>query len=389
MVFPRHLQPLVVVSILITLPAAAFPEVGDDRCNCYLTNDSSENYFTTHKFFDFRELSDYAGVPGLIADPLESSQADATSDYFTSDEWTQNWGIQGWNNSALLNQGDASVLMVHSPNNIYIEKNQDENPSSSTFMTLRTFRLKDYQSAAEFESISQAYHFVSARMYARTKGNPGAVTAMFTYLDPGDSAELTAVQESDLEIRTVDPPDSIQYTNQPSYTSNGFDVPEATRNITMPGGQNWTDWAVYRMDWNPTRTSWYIDGVNVASISFQTPRDPSMLIFNTWSDGGNWSGNMSVGGEAYLHVQWIELVYNSTGNAKTTDKRNEIYSTIHAEKRDEQLCHNVCSIDDTAKIGTPVLLQGGASRLLSQFGSFGAVYFSIPVLSMVFTYAFC
>ncbi|KAI1082306.1 glycoside hydrolase family 16 protein [Whalleya microplaca] len=372
MVCLKHLQPLVVASILILLPATAFPEVGDDRCNCYLTNGSNENYFTTHKFFDFRELSSYAGVPGLIADPYDSSQADVTSEYFSSDEWTTHWGIQGWNNSASLDQGDASVLMVHSPNNIYIEKNQDENPASSTFMTLRTLRLKDYQSSAEFESISQAYHFVSARMYARTIGEPGAVTAMFTYLNTGDSSELTTVQESDLEIRTIDPPDSVQYTNQPSYSSKGFDIPEATRNVTIPSGRNWSDWAVYRMDWSPTNTTWFIDGENVASIAFQTPRDPSMLIFNTWSDGGTWSGNMSVGGEAYLHVQWIELVYNMTGNAKTTDKR------------DGQTCNNVCSIDDTAKIGTAVLLQGGASRLISQFGSFGAVYSWIPILSMAF-----
>ncbi|KAH9900598.1 concanavalin A-like lectin/glucanase domain-containing protein [Xylariomycetidae sp. FL2044] len=362
----------------VTLPeltTAAFPETSDNHCDCYLTNATSSNYFTTHKFFDFRSLSKYAGVPGPIPDAYQSSKALATSDYFLDEDWTSYWGVQGWNNSVNYEAGDAHVLMVHSPNNIYIETNQDENPASETFLTLRTLRLEDFQSAAEFESISQAYHFVSARMYARTVGSPGAVTAMFTYKDSGDPNELTHVQEADLEIRTMDPPDTIQYTNQPSYTSRGLNEPKATRNVTVPAGLDRNAWAYHRMDWNPDKTTWYINGENVASIDFQTPRDPSMVIFNTWSDGGYWTGNMSVGTEAYMQVQWIELVYNSTGTAKTTDTH---------KKRDGEFCYNVCSIDDTSKTGTPVLLQGSGSRLLGEkMGILGSACVWMPLVLMI------
>ncbi|KAI1335506.1 concanavalin A-like lectin/glucanase domain-containing protein [Xylariaceae sp. FL0016] len=375
MTYPRSLRGL--TSILATTylsVAHALQEVSDTKCDCYLTNGSNSNYFTTHKFFDFRSLSQYAGVPPAIQDPYASSNALATSDFFTSVDWTEYWGIQKWNNTANIKSGDAPTLMVHSPNNIYIETNQDENPASETFMTLRTSRLPEYQSSSEFESVSEAYHFVSVRMFARTTGSPGAITAMFTYKDSGDPTQLAHVQESDLEIRTRDPPDTIQYTNQPSYSSKGDDVPEATRNVTVPGGLDWTKWAVHRMDWSPTSTTWFIDGDDVASISFQTPRDPSMIIFNAWSDGGYWAGNMSVGKEATLQIQWIEIVYNSTGTDKTTDNN----------KRSEGSCGNVCSIDDTGTTGTPVLLQSGATTSLAYLSGLGSIWIWIPLGALVF-----
>lgn len=286
MVLSKGFRPLVAFSSLVSLAVAAFPEVSGDRCDCYLTNGSSSHYFKTHKFFDFRDRSDYVKVPALIDDPDDSGQASATNDYFLSNDWTDNWTLQGWNNTASLNspESDASVLMVHSPNNVYFEKNEDQNPGSSTFLNLRTARLKDFQSSSEFESVIGNYHFLSVRMYARTIGAPGAVTAMFTYKDISNSIELAAVQESDFEIRTLDPPDRVHFTNQPSYSSMGLDVQEATRNVTIPNKRDWTDWAVYRMDWSPDNTTWYINGDEVASISFQTPRDPSILIFNSWSE---------------------------------------------------------------------------------------------------------
>ncbi|OTB08579.1 glycoside hydrolase family 16 protein [Hypoxylon sp. CI-4A] len=377
---------LVVITSLASLSTAAYEEVSRTNCDCYLTNGSSSHYFTSHKFFDFREKSEWVGVPSLIENPTDSSQADATSDYFLSDEWTDGWELQSWNNAAALSssESDASVLMVHSPNNVYIEKNQDENPDSSTFLDMRTARLRNFQSACEFESTVRNYHFLSVRMYARTIGSPGAVTAMFTYKDLGNATELASVQESDLEIRTLDPHNRVQYTNQPSYTSQGMDVQEATRNVTIPDERDWTNWAVYRMDWSKDSTTWYINGDEVASISFQTPRDPSILIFNTWSDGGSWTGNMSVGTEAHLQIKWIELVYNTT---ETTSKRHltklpSYMEKKREEKRDEPSCHNICSIDASLDAGDPVLLQGSAPRTLSQIGGTAGVFSFVFILSL-------
>lgn len=108
---------------------------------------------------------------------------------------------------------------------------------------------------------------------------------MFTYRG---ADELSRVQESDLEFRTLDPPGAVHFTNQPAYTEEGVKIDKATRNVTIPGDLTYEDWAVYRMDWTPGDTTWFINGEEVASIDFQTPRDPSVLMFNSWSDGGNW-----------------------------------------------------------------------------------------------------
>ncbi|KAI0526255.1 glycoside hydrolase family 16 protein [Xylaria bambusicola] len=379
------LQTLFFIGLQVLGRVACLEEVSDRQCNCYLTNETSTNYFTTHNFFDFRALTQYANVPSPIADPYDSSDADETSDYFLDKDWTNVWGIQRWNNSDSVDSGDVPVLLVNSPNNIYIQENTDENPSSETFLTMRTMRYRGYQSAAEFESISKAYHFLSVRMYARTLGPPGAVTAMFTYRDDGDGSDLTTVQESDLEIRTQDPKDKVQYTNQPSYNAAGYDIPQSTRNVTTPIQADWTQWSIHRMDWTPKDTTWYIDGRKVASIAFQVPRDPSQVIFNAWSDGGEWSGNMTVGSEAYLQIQWIEMVYNTTGDEKTTDKRDsDAVQSLWNVKRAEEGCQNICSIDETPTVGTPVLLQGAASRMSDHVLGFGVAYVWIPLLLATF-----
>ncbi|KAI1862522.1 hypothetical protein JX265_009236 [Neoarthrinium moseri] len=372
----RLLRPFLGFILLLSHVFADYQIVNDKSCDCYLTNGSTGTYFTTHKFYDFRSMSQHVNVPAVLSDPDAAGQADVSNDYFNSQEWTDAWGIQQWNNSANLDSGDASVLMVNSPSNVYFEKNTESGAQSDTFLTLRTVRLEDFQSSAEFESVPKTYHFASARMYARTVGAPGAITAMFTYRKSDDPNKI---QEADLEIRTMDPPDVIQYTNQPSYTRTGDGENfQATRNATVPVG--WDDWAVHRMDWSPGSTMWYVDGQNVSQIAYQTPRDPSQVIFNSWSDGAQWSGNMSLGSEAYLQIQWIELIFNSTGNEKTTDPNKHRIRGMRGlySREDTKGCHNICSVDETKEIGTPVLLQGGASQ-----GRAGNLGLWMPVLAAI------
>lgn len=373
--------------LLQNVTALKYKMTVDSDCDCYLTNGSTGTFFKTHKFYDFRSRSDLVNVPSSYAsDPDAASNADVASDYFNSDEWNDGWSIQQWNNSANLDDGDANVLMVNSPANVYFDANADPDAQSDTYLTLRTVRLEEFQTAAEFESIAQAYHYASARMYARAVGPPGAVAAMFTYRGSDDP---NTIQEADLEIRTMDPPDVIQYTNQPAYNRQGDPVDRATRNATVPVG--WDAWAVHRMDWSPDSTMWYVDGLNVSQIGFQTPRDPSSVIFNMWSDGAHWSGNMSVGDEAYLQIQWIELVYNATDDTEASDnsgsKRRGFGGGDDRDKRallmprDDGQCHKVCSIDDTETLGTPVLLSG--TPALVRVGSAG-YYVSILASAIVF-----
>ncbi|AEO69403.1 glycoside hydrolase family 16 protein [Thermothielavioides terrestris NRRL 8126] len=326
--------------------AATEPALTDDsKCGCYLIQGGNQStYFEDHRFFDFRALSQYAGVPEVIQDPNTTAEADVTSPYFSSKEWTNFWLLGNWNNSNGA-RADASVLMVNSPNNIYIETNKDSDPSSQTHLTLRTQRLQEFQTAAEIESASAKFKYLSVRMRARTIGAAGAITAMFTYRGANT---LAKVQESDLEIRTSDAPNVIHCTNQPAYTDSGDVVPQATQNATMPGGLDWTDWAVHRMDWAPDSTTWYVNDVQVARIQFQTPHDESTLVLNAWSDGGGWTGNMSRNDAAYLQIQWLEVVFNNTEVPKTADTKRDAAAPAG--------CAAVCSIDKTPQVGKPVML---------------------------------
>jgi beta-glucanase (GH16 family) len=336
---------------MVAVARGAYPLTTDSNCHCYKTNATTTNYFSHHQFFDFRSLQQYANVPKPIDNFDANAAAPPSSAFFSNSNFTNAWAIMNWNNTALLGLdnttlNDATVKMVNSPNNIYIER--DEQQQQTTHLTLRTVRHAEFQSSAELESLSQGYQFLSVRMHARTKGAAGAVAAMFTYRPPPQPQEIALVQEADLEIRTRDPPTCVQYTNQPAWNSTS-DIPDATRNVTLPGGRRWSDWADYRMDWTPGSSTWFVNGQLASRITFQAPRDPAQVMFNTWSDGGSWSGDMQVGTEAYMQIRWIEMVYNITdpGAARPGG------------------CRNVCSIDETSKVGTPVLMTGGGCPLLA------------------------
>jgi len=358
---------LLVLSASVPLATAAPSLTDDASCDCYRTNGSIVDFFSDHRFFDFRNLEKFQGVPKPIKDKEASAAAYATSDYFLTDEWNAFWATQSWNNSGGARE-DATVFMGNTPNNVYIEKNSDTKPSSKTFLTLRTTRLPTFQSAAEIESVSKDFQYLSMRMLARTMGASGACTAMFTYRGKGEN-----VQEADIEVMTNGPKNKIQYTNQPTVNAAGDIIENASVNATLPGGLEWTDWAVHRLDWTPTQSTWYVDGVESAKLTFQVPRDPSQVILNSWSDGGNWTGKMAVNESAYMQIQWFEIVYNGTA-APANSKR---------EDDDSEGCDNVCSIDDTPSTGTPVMLWSGAQRGFQSSGLAGWIPYGVA-LTMVY-----
>lgn len=243
---------------------ANYPLTSDSNCACYQTNETASQFLSHHKFFDFRSLAQHVNVPPAVDDPASSAGANVSSSYFASRDWKSWWEIQAWNNSDALPRGnqtnttisDATVLMVNSPSNIYLERNTDSRPSSQTYLTMRTVRHRHFQSAAEIESAALDLRYLSVRMKARTRGAPGAITAMFTYRAAKD---MSQVQEADLEVRTTDPKYSIQYTNQPSWNDDG-DVPGATQNISDPHHVDWGSWQVHRMDWTPQASNWFVNG---------------------------------------------------------------------------------------------------------------------------------
>lgn len=194
--------------------------------------------------------------------------------------------------------------------------------------------------------------YASIRLRARVRGNAGAVAGIFTYYND--------TVESDIEILTQDSASSVEYSNQPTLDAGGDAIPGANFNTSMSGGGStqWTDWNVYRLDWLPGRSAWYVNGELAASTRVNVPADESMVVVNMWSDGGFWSGNMSVGAEAELQIQWIEMVFNMP-DADASSRRGKGV---------------VCSVDEV--VGTPVRAEGVAN------GSAGGL--SMLLMSMLF-----
>ena len=272
--------------------------------------------------------------------------------------------------------------MMNSLSNVYIDLNGDSEGDDvmDTYLVLRTARLEDFQSAAEFQSQGETYHYLSMRVYARTVGDPGACTAIFTYRETDD---VDQVQEADIEILTSGPDNKVQCTNQPSYTPEGDTIDNSTKNATMPPTMKWTGWTRYRLDWSPGVTSWYVNGDLLSSIKFQAPRDPASLILNAWSDGGAWTGHMEEGNRAYMQLQWLEMVYNTTAaggsdgerrrNKRALGDRGESFIGWLIRRTEEKKdgCAKVCSVDTTNVTGTPFLLYDNGIAPAQRSGCFG------------------
>jgi hypothetical protein len=92
-----------------------------NECSCFKTNGSSAAYFTYHRFHDFRNInSSLTANPDVLTDASSTTNADVTSEYFEAAPWTSDWDIQSWNNSDVMGDNSATVLMINSANNIYI-----------------------------------------------------------------------------------------------------------------------------------------------------------------------------------------------------------------------------------------------------------------------------
>lgn len=287
------------------------------NCTCYALesgtggDNSQPYYFTYHRFWDFRALAtqadQYTETPDPVTDDEDQGYEMVSSQdagYLNGSVWNKDWGIQNWGKEATE---DFPVRMQNSPRNVYISQTNasdtgNDNIDFPTYLTLRTVRLDDFQSAAEVENEQKNLKHASMRMRARVVGDEGAVAGFFTFFDDDN--------ESDIEILTDDPDAVIRYTNQPSV-KDGDDVPQASLKVAqLP---SWRDWQDHRIDWLPHRSNWYLNNELRATNTYSVPRKPSGLVLNMWSDGGEWSGNMSVGGSAELQIQWIELVFNTSG----------------------------------------------------------------------------
>jgi hypothetical protein len=273
-------------------------------------------------------------------------------DLFNCDDWQYDWGTQNWSKPAT---DDFPIPMSNSYANIYLAEEDD-----TSYLALRTSREGDWQSAAEMENHQKNLMHVSMRMYGRVVGDKGAVAGFFTFIDDSN--------ESDIEILTRDPVDTIRYTNQPSVGKDGNEV--AAASLAPSDLPSWEDWQTHRIDWLPKHSFWYLNGNQVAANTYSVPKKSSYMVLNMWSDGGEWSGNMTDGGSAEFHVQWIEMTFNTSGPYEGKN-----------EKRASKGCETVCKIDDVKQVGTPEVVSVNKSAAAAVGVSWGLLAI-VGVVSM-------
>jgi hypothetical protein len=322
------------------------PKDNSPNCSCYVVSSGAQSdspeYFQYYRFYDFRNIAGgLTDAPPLINDTQNTSLVPSVQpQIFNSDDWLADWGIQNWSKKATA---DFPIPMSNSFGNIYMGQE-----GNGTFLSLRSSRLDDHMTASEIENQQKNLMHVSMRMYGRVKGDAGAVAGFFTFYDDQN--------ESDIEILTRDPKDKTRYTNQPSVDKQGNEITAASTGPTnLP---RWDEWQTHRIDWLPKNSYWYLNQKQVAANTYSVPRKPSFLVLNMWGDGGEWSGNMTVGDQAEFQIQWIEMTFNTSGpytGAKRPNKRD----TVELEKRGKKRCNTVCKIDDVKQIGTPEIVHQG------------------------------
>ncbi|KAF2120695.1 concanavalin A-like lectin/glucanase domain-containing protein [Lophiotrema nucula] len=349
------------------------------NCSCYTfnsgDNSDSPEYLQYYRFFDFRNLANgprqYIKAPPEVNSTQDQGDEDVwDANILNGDAWNVDWGIQNWSKPA---SEDFPTRMVNSPANVYVLQNEDSN-DAFTFLTLRTSRLDDFQSAAEIENEQKNLMHCTMRMMARVVGSKGAVAGFFTFFDDDN--------ESDIEILTDDPRDMIRYTNQPALDKEGNEEPEASKNPdNLPA---WDDWQEHRIDWFEKNSYWYINNKQVASNTYSVPRKPSGLVINMWSDGGEWSGNMTVGDSAEFQIQWIELAFNTSGPVDGPEGGNNKRSMDLSKREDEKKknCEVVCGIDNVKTKGTPEVLSINRSAAAGMTVSWGLLLV-VALASMV------
>lgn len=222
--------------------------------------------------------------------------------------WAPAWRARNWLRPAT---NSAPLELSYLPSEVYITNNsasalqaRQNGNEPATYLTLRTQRLDPSTQAAAGLDYIDTVTTVSMSMLARVRGASGAVAGFFTYYND--------TTESDIEVLTRDGNSQVRVSNQPTADpETGVPIPDASFNVSLSQGST-TNWNVYRLDLLEDRSDWYVNGELVASTTVNVPSGvDSALTLNMWSNGGGFTGEMALGREALLEVQWIELFYNS------------------------------------------------------------------------------
>ncbi|KAL5339956.1 concanavalin A-like lectin/glucanase domain-containing protein [Aspergillus crustosus] len=316
---------------------------GHYPCDCYLVSGPDPGYFTSYRFWDFRNISlpqqqpdpvldlEFKLEPDSDASPLSTADLwEAQTIPLSSTPFSTDWAAQSWGRQKTT---DSIIPMVNSHTNAFFARHPDYHGTSQ--LVLRTTRFEDSSSTAEIESHHGNFFHCSLRVRMRLMSREavshepwdpttvennvprGACAGIFTY--------RSATCESDVEFLTSDPLNTIHYANQPDYdAANNIMIPGASKVVTdVPAP--WSSWVTHRMDWLVSETRWYAGGELQANLSLSVPDRPSILALNIWTDGGIWTGDMRIDESVYMGIEWIELAFNTSTADLSSIEVNQRY----------------------------------------------------------------
>jgi len=287
---------------------------------------------------------------------------------------------------------DAPVAVNNSLSNIFVSS-----PDPNTTLNLRTSRQPTYQSTAELELTQKNMLHASIRIRARIDPGSasGAVAGLFTYAEVYSPTEINFSHgnfESDIEILTSDPTNKIRYSNQPdtkivtyqdgNTTVNGTDsIPGASTAATLPAGKTWDTFLTHRLDWFNGISRFWVDDTLLLNKTYGVPIVPMGLILNMWSNGGGWSQNMTIGDSAAMSVEYIEMIFNTSGpiTGEGTSKGKRARGLVEKllrrspaeseelrwQKRNAATCKVPCNVDGVKVVGSPERASNAGDALKS------------------------
>ncbi|KAB8261822.1 concanavalin A-like lectin/glucanase domain-containing protein [Aspergillus pseudonomiae] len=338
------LPSLSLISTATTLPTSNPPSTNDTLCDCYIISGPDPGYFTNYHFWDFRNIL----LPNATQQPAPAPLALDTTLLLSNTPFINDWRPQTWTKT-----GNTELLPIaNAETNVFIAPNPDPQSHvwpNPTYLLLQTTRLADHVSTAEIEFLRWNILHCSLRVRMRLMSKETALGPRIIYpptrrpedkdwgkgsrqpvrhntVPKGACVGLFTYQsktcESDIEILTSDPPNVIHYSNQPDYDPvSDTAIPGAGSmvNLSVP----WTAWSTHRLDWFPDISRWYAGETLQAVKAYGVPREPSTLVLNLWSDGGNWTGNLRAGESVFLGVEWIEMAFNVSSVAGASVGRGE------------------------------------------------------------------
>ncbi|KAK0387067.1 hypothetical protein NLU13_5380 [Sarocladium strictum] len=288
-----------------------------EGCSMFKVNGTWQEYFQFYRFYDF----EYANPSNTrISTSSWPNNRDNETELeifkrYTDATWTEDWSVRTANKAPA---NDKLIPLDYVRENVYMG-----NLNGRGLLTLNTSMLSNNtQLGGEMFWRPADVDAVSMRVSARVTGDSGAVAGIFTYHND--------TQESDIEILTRDMGSSVHLTNQPTLDSHDQPIADSTFNQSMPWFKTVDDFSVYRLDWFPNLgvSAWYVDGSLLKSSEVNVPFEASTLMIDMWSNGGSWSGDMQIWGQAKLEIQWIEIAFNASTLERTGVPKNGVVCQI-------------------------------------------------------------